>query len=141
MDADVQRMRVAHARATFEAVVKVGEDLLGRAQRLAPIEEGTLRGSAELAIVVNGRRIAGAGAIAAARGAVIAAASSGDLRTIEAEVAFTEVYAARQHEELDWIHPLGGQAKYLEQPLNEQAERYGRIIQAAGDQAVDRLGR
>lgn len=134
-------MRVAHARATFEAIVKVGEDLLGRAQRLAPIEEGTLRGSAELAIIVNGRRVAGAGAIAAARGAVIALAKTGELREVLAEVAFTEVYAARQHEELDWIHPLGGQAKYLEQPLNEQAERYGRIIQAAGDQAIDRLGR
>ena len=24
----------------------------------------------------------------------------------------------RQHEELDWEHPLGGKAKYLEDPFN-----------------------
>ena len=31
-----------------------------------------------------------------------------------AEVAFTAVYAAAQHENIDWNHPQGGQAKYLQ---------------------------
>ena len=31
-----------------------------------------------------------------------------------AVVGFHAVYAAKQHEELDWIHPHGGRAKYLE---------------------------
>lgn len=30
------------------------------------------------------------------------------------EIVFDAVYAARQHEELSWKHPQGGQAKYLE---------------------------
>jgi hypothetical protein len=45
-------------------------------------------------------------------------------------VSYNTVYAVRQHEELDWHHDPGQQAKYLEQPFNElQAE----MIQAIAD--------
>ena len=33
-------------------------------------------------------------------------------------ISFSTPYARRQHEELDWEHPLGGKAKYLEDPFN-----------------------
>jgi hypothetical protein len=33
-------------------------------------------------------------------------------------ISFNTPYARRQHEELDWEHPLGGKAKYLEDPFN-----------------------
>lgn len=133
---DVRDARVRHALAVLEAVIRCGEDLLGRSQRLAPIEEGTLRGSAELAIIVNGIRLAGAGAKGEAMILVRALAGRGELRTVDAEVAFTEIYAAAQHEGVKFVHPLGGQAKYLEQPLGEQARRYGRIIDLAGRRAL-----
>jgi hypothetical protein len=84
--------RRAFHRAAERATTKIGEHVLGEAQRLAPIEEGTLRASGELEVT----------------------------RTVDAytaEVSFNEVYAARQHEETEWRHPLGGQAKYLEQPV------------------------
>jgi hypothetical protein len=35
-------------------------------------------------------------------------------------VSYDTPYAARQHEELDWRHAPGRQAKYLEQPLNAE---------------------
>ena len=33
-------------------------------------------------------------------------------------ISYNTPYARRQHEELDWEHPLGGKAKYLEDPFN-----------------------
>lgn len=99
-------------RAAMEdAVRRIGEDLLGRAQRLAPVEEGTLRASGEVELERNGDRVA-------------------------AVVSFQTVYAARQHEETTWSHPLGGQAKYLSEPLQENAARYRRILEAAGARAL-----
>ncbi|OFP16004.1 hypothetical protein HMPREF2998_00530 [Corynebacterium sp. HMSC065A05] len=37
-------------------------------------------------------------------------------------------YIRRQHEELGYNHPRGGQAKYLETARNENAERAAQII-------------
>ena len=33
-------------------------------------------------------------------------------------ISFSTPYSRRQHEELDWEHPVGGKAKYLEDPFN-----------------------
>lgn len=100
------RARRAIRRAVVDAVTRIGEDALGEATRRAPIEEGTLRGSGDLD-VEEGRA------------------------SVTATVSFNTVYAARQHEELDWRHPRGGQAKYLESVIRERAGRYERIIAAA----------
>lgn len=95
-------------RAILEHAIKpalelIGEDLLGEAQRRAPVEEGTLRGSgtSDVRRTMNG---------------------------YELEVTFSTPYAARQHEETTWAHPKGGEAKYLENPLKENAHRYAGII-------------
>ena len=47
-----------------------------------------------------------------------------------AAVTYDTPYACRQHEELDWHHAPGRQAKYLEDPLNAS--------QATGDALVGR---
>lgn len=63
----------------------------------------------------------------------------GDLRSGTAVISATSaregvkvhndtVYAARQHEELGWRHPRGGQAKYLEQPAKENAQELFAIV-------------
>lgn len=93
---DIARRR--HA-AAVEAVTAITDDLLGRAQREAPVHEGTLRGSGTSHVDVSATRVSG-------------------------EVAFDTPYAARQHEEIGWMHPSGGKAKYLEDPLKEMAPRY-----------------
>lgn len=112
-------------------VYRSAEDLLGEAQRRAPVEEGTLRGSGSIALIVNGTRFEGHAMLAAAKAAARAAALAGQPITVSAEVSFNTVYAARQHEETTWAHPKGGQAKYLAQPLAERAHRYEAAISAA----------
>jgi hypothetical protein len=139
MAVTVEDLREAHARGTLRGIIRAGEDLLGRAQRLAPVEEGTLRASASLTIIVNGRRFEGGiGAQRMAESLVVMLARRGALKSIDAEVSFNTVYAARQHEETSWDHPLGGQAKYLEQPLRENVRRYSRAIALEGEAALRR---
>lgn len=97
--------------ATIGAMRTIGEDLLGQAQRDAPVEEGTLRGSGQTHTTVFGDRV-------------------------ETEVSFDTVYAARQHEEVTWKHPKGGKAKYLEDNLKAMAPRYLAALAAAVRKAL-----
>lgn len=97
--------------ACTAAVRTFVEDVAGEAQRRAPIEEGTLRASAETDVDVV--LVTGGGMV------------------IEGEVSFNEVYAARQHEEDEWEHPLGGQADYLGSVMRERAPRLEGAIAAA----------
>lgn len=108
-DAIGRKMKAA-ARRAVEASC---EDLLGRAQREAPVEEGTLRGSGSVEI-----------------------RSNPDGTGVSGEVSFDTVYAARQHEEVTWTHPKGGKAKYLEDPLKAMAPRYAAAIAAAVRQSI-----
>lgn len=126
-------LRKAIAAETARAVAACGEDLLGRAQRLAPIQEGTLRGAGTLKFRVGGAEYQ---TRQAAEAALLSAISSGQTANITAVVGFELPYAARQHEETGWRHPKGGQAKYLEQPLNANAGRYAGIIAKAQQVAV-----
>jgi hypothetical protein len=98
----VERQRAAALAALHIAA----NDLAGRAQRDAPIEEGTLRASADVEVEET---LDGADAI----------------------VSFSTPYAERQHEELGFEHPHGGQAKYLEAPFKEMVPRYEAVIAAA----------
>ena len=74
-------------------------DLQGKAQALAPHDLGDLEGSAD-----SGAQIVGNG--------------------VEGFVTFDTPYATRQHEELEWKHEPGRQAKYLEDPLKENIDQY-----------------
>lgn len=47
-----------------------------------------------------------------------------------ASVFFDTPYAARQHEELGWRHPKGGQAKYLENTVLEERGNAQAIVAA-----------
>jgi lipoate-protein ligase A len=88
------------------AVQEVVLDLQGKAQQLAPIDEGHLRGSANNKVVVNRGKVVGT-------------------------VRFNERYALIQHEDLSFNHPKGGQAKYLEEPLKRNESQYIRDIEDA----------
>jgi hypothetical protein len=89
-------------------------DLLGQGVTRAPVDEGTLRGSGSAHFA--GERIAGDGADAADGGEGTDESS--------AMVVFNSVYAEAQHERTDFVHPKGGEAKYLERPLEENRARY-----------------
>ena len=73
-------------------------DLKGKSQRVAPLEEGDLRGNATAEVKKTNNGFVG-------------------------EVGFGEEYALRQHENLNYHHNEG-QAKYLEGPLVENTPDY-----------------
>lgn len=67
---------------------------------------------------------------------------SGDLRAdcaveeepLKVRAGYSLPYAMKQHEELDFNHPKGGKAKYLEDPFNENVDNYvDHIRKKAGD--------
>lgn len=126
------------ARGAFRALVRSGEDLIARAIPLTPLELGPLRASYELTIIVNRARFEGPGAHDAALAVAVRLARAGELDRLDVEVSVNQVYAARQHEETEWNHPLGGQAKYLEQPFRENASRYMRALELESELAIRR---
>ena len=104
---NVQVTRNDHAvvallqNAVPSALNHAAEILRGWSVMLAPLDEGDLRGSAQVT------------------------PATGD--NPKAWVSFDTVYAARQHEELGWYH-TEGQAKYLEEPVTERADELMEII-------------
>lgn len=89
-------------------------DLQGKAQILAPIDLGDLRGSAysDVGFTEWG---------------------------LEAVVGFTEPYALLQHEDMEFNHPKGGQAKYLEQPLKENIVQYTADLSETIKKAMNKI--
>lgn len=97
---NVQRMI---KQKTKEAMDMIVNDLTRRSKQLAPLDTGDLRGSGESSVNENTNEIIGT-------------------------VSFNKPYALVQHEDLSFHHPRGGQAKYLEQPLNQNRDRYKDFI-------------
>lgn len=133
---NVRKARADYVEGALRGLIASGEDLVGEAQRRAPLEEGTLKASATLVLIVNGNRYDGAGGSSAAISAARSAALAGREVTCDAEISFNTVYAARQHEELSWRHPLAGEAKYLERPLLERSGRYQSIISSSAQRGT-----
>lgn len=96
----------ARQRAAARQAIEIwGQNVLGEAQRLAPVEEGTLRasGNAQYEDTVDGG---------------------------ELTISFSTPYAAKQHEEMGYSHPVGGQAKYLETPFKANVPRLEPLVAA-----------
>lgn len=83
---------------TIESMQEIVTDVKTRAVQLAPVESGTLRGTAYDEVEKQGEQVVGS-------------------------VHFPEQYAARQHEHVEYNHPLGGEAKFLEKAMTEKAEQ------------------
>jgi hypothetical protein len=93
--------------------------LMGRAAQYAPVDQGDLRGS--FVLVIGGELWAltesdGAGGVSIVRDERDPPLT-GDMEIYVGTAGC--VYALRQHEELTWNHPKGGQAKFMEQAFNE----------------------
>jgi hypothetical protein len=74
------------------ALILALEHLLGVSRQLVPHEEGTLERSGRVVLIDDNR----------------------------GAVTYDTPYAVRQHEELDYRHDAGRQAKYLEQPMTTE---------------------
>lgn len=81
-----------------EGMADVLNDIWQRAADRAPKDTGALRGSASMWIDEENNEIVG-------------------------EVQFNEPYAAAQHEHVEYQHPQGGEAKYLEKAALEKLEQ------------------
>lgn len=106
------------ARAVALAELRTGaEAILTAAINEAPVDTGTLRRSGTVTV---GGLPDGAAVYAAAEGGQGMAGAHSEPQGNEQAVyiSFNTPYARRQHEELDWQHPRGGKAKYLEDPFN-----------------------
>lgn len=112
-------------KVTTERVTAIALDLAGRSARLAPVDTGDLRNNCNAK--VNGdtvfRNLTSCGTAAQAL-------------KVEAEVGYSLPYALRQHEELAYNHPKGGQSKYLEQPFLEREQDYIRLLTSIPEEVL-----
>lgn len=79
------------------------ERVLQVSQQRVPFDEGVLQSTGESAVEVNGTTVTGG-------------------------VGYDGPYAVVQHERLDFVHPNGRQAKYLESAFADEAETIRRIL-------------
>jgi len=87
-------------KVTANTVKAIALDLQGKSAKLAPVDTGDLRNNCNADLSkVNGSKAS-------------------------ATVGYSLPYALRQHEELGYNHPKGGQAKFLEQPFLENEKKY-----------------
>ena len=110
---DTRAIRRALQGSLEDAIRIAAEDLLGRAVRDAPVDEGTLRASGAATVETHGS-------------------------DVEGRVTFGTPYARAQHEGTNFVHPKGGQAKYLEANLTAMAPRYKAALQKAAQKALSR---
>jgi len=103
--------------AGLKALRTGAEAILTEAIDETPIETGTLRRSGT--VTVGGLPDGAQVYEAAEAGTEMKDAFSKEAGKEKAVyISYNTPYARRQHEELDWEHPLGGKAKYLEDPFN-----------------------
>lgn len=110
---------LAVKKGILNSLERIGADLTGKAQRMAPkapVAGGKLRESGDWEIP------GGSSFMANQPGAMDA--------EIFVRVIFDVRYARKQHEELSYRH-TNGQAKYLEKPLKDNALKYEKEIEAA----------
>lgn len=114
--------------AAMHAAIDFCEAVMGLAARKAPIDLGDLRGA--FTITINGE--VWAHTESDESGAVRIIQDRSEIPTIHdhivIRVGVALVYALRQHEEMDWNHPKGGEAKYFEKAVNELSPTFLREL-------------
>lgn len=135
-----------------QAVAECALDCLDRSVQRAPVESGDLRSSGYAKL--NGSMYAqGYGDHSAAAGmSVVGTVPDG--HSIDAEVGYSQKYARRQHDDLSMRHDrtdgyvrsdgstvnmiAGGEAKYLESVVVENADKWGEHIKRAAKQGFNK---
>lgn len=115
-----------------EAVADIALDCLGRSVERAPVETGDLRGSGFAE--VNGATVA----MGNEKGGIDVRGTPGEPagNVVEAAIGFTAPYAFVQHEHTEFNHPLGGQAKYLESVVVENADKWANHLAEKSKKAL-----
>jgi len=110
-------------------------DLMGKAQDLAPILTGDLRGSAYAVVGGEGEINTQRNDANPDTARLPVPQVTGKLNAI---VGFTEPYSTKVHESLAMNHPLGGQAKFLEAPFAANRDKYLKLIGEAIAKEVEK---
>ena len=113
---DLSEVERRSERATVRGINKWARAVLRRAIVYAPIGPPTRRANGQFAPRVPSELGELHPGHLKNSGKLVKEATAGDPN---AEVAFTAVYAAAQHENIDWNHPQGGFAKYLQRAFVE----------------------
>ncbi len=121
--------------AALKALRTGAEAILTEAIDETPIDTGTLRRSGT--VTVGGLPDGAQVYEAAESGSNMKNAFPGPEGKEKAVyISFSTPYARRQHEELGYNHPLGGKAKYLEDPFNRNKKK---VLQYAEKQVKKAL--
>lgn len=136
--ANLQKIVDGMERVGGRALVDTSMYILDQAALNAPVETGTLRGSGY--IDIDGNRCvkydqpiitkeqAEQGATPDPGRVVVNGTVPED--ATHAEIGFSEIYAADQHEQIYYDHPRGGQAKYLERVITGEISDNGESTQS-----------
>lgn len=107
-----EKAKALARQAAISALRVCAADLQGKSAQQAPIDTGDLRANCSVS----------------------------PLHQADSQVSLTVgydlPYAIVQHEHLEFNHPKGGKAKYLEDPFRENAGKYARYIESAVKQAL-----
>ena len=114
LNAQLKRAFAANPKETVKAARECLLDLADISKERAPLLSGDLR--SDCTAVLNGTVIF-------TKQKPTGSAVSPKLSAFGA-VGYSLPYSVRQHEELGYNHPLGGEAKFLERPFNENKARY-----------------
>ena len=114
---------IAQIKGNIRAgLLKVGLDCLGKSVKDAPVDKGDLRGSGYMTydevLIARGTK----------DGKTVRVGNPQPGAKDVAEIGFGTPYAVRQHEELEWRHPKGGKAKYLEDVVKNNTDRWVQMI-------------
>lgn len=104
--AEIKPILSLYEGAVQAALKKAAQEALREARKLAPVDDGELRKSGRV-----------------------------NVDDLTVQVSFTGPYAVLQHENLDYQHPSGGQAKFLEQAVQNVSPL--QIIAAEMRRALD----
>ena len=107
---NINNMKKEVKQKTIEAFEDVVLDLGIKASERAPVDTERLRKSVDPDVIIRGGKI---------RATVTFSAKNPDTGYD---------YALIQHEDMSFKHPNGGEAKYLERPMNENRNRYKKMI-------------
>lgn len=115
------------AKAFTDVILNMTSD----AVQDAPVDLGDLRGSGFAEI--NRTKVAKGNS----DGTITIQSKANFKNKFEGIIGFTEPYALRQHEELEYQHPKGGKSKYLEDAVNRNMQKSINHLKNAIKKVVD----
>lgn len=113
LEAQIKKALARNPEVTTKKVTSILLNLANKSAKMAPVDTGDLRNDcmAELnGVTIFARKTH----IANVKPTLKASGS----------VSYDLPYAVRQHEELGYKHPRGGEAKFLEKPFEQNLEKY-----------------